>query len=134
MHTYFNISDIEKIRINGLAEKDYLDKLDQFKSKQQTGDVVINQEIDSIYQAAPYMVSLVDPGYKRTIKITSTGSDTTIVWNPWTEAITKIADLENGSYRHFVCVETANTTDDDLVRLAPNEQHSISAVYIIESE
>lgn len=134
LHTYLNISDIKDISISGLTDKDYLDKLDEFNLKQQIGDVVIDQEIDRIYPSAPCLVKLVDPGYKRTIKISSAGSHTTIVWNPWTEAITRIGDLDNDSYRHFVCIETANTTDNDLVRVLPNEQHTISAVYEIESE
>lgn len=132
LHTYFNISDIEKVHVSGLASKYYLDKLDKFELKIQQGDIVIDREIDRIYQSAPYMVHLNDAGFERKVAISSTGGHTTVVWNPWSEAVASIKDLDKDSYRRFICIETVNAADDDVV-LAAHEQHTLSAVYSIES-
>lgn len=131
LHTYFNISDIENVYVTGLSSKYYLDKLDGFKLKIQEGNIVIDKEVDRIYQAAPYMVHLVDSGFKRKVAISSSGGHTTVVWNPWAENVVKIKDLGETSYRKFICVETVNAADDNVV-LNPNEQHTLSAVYSIE--
>ena len=132
LHTYFAISDVDKVHINGLSHKYYLDKLDNFDLKMQEGDITIDREVDRIYQSAPYMVQLVDEGFDRKIAISSSGGHTTVVWNPWAENVSKIKDLSEQSYRKFVCVETVNAADDD-VSLNPNEQHTLTAVYGIES-
>lgn len=131
LHTYFNISDIDKIHVTGLASKYYLDKLDDFNLKIQEGNIVVDQEVDRIYQAAPYMVYLVDSGLKRKVAISSGGGHTTVVWNPWAENVIKIKDLGENSYRQFICIETVNAAND-IVVLNPKEQHTLSVVYSIE--
>jgi len=133
LHTYFNISDIEQVMVSGLSSKYYLDKLDRFDLKMQVGDIAVNQEVDRIYQAAPYMVHLKDSGFKRTVAISSTGGHTTVVWNPWSETVSSIKDLDDDSYRQFICIETVNAADDNVV-LAANEQHTLSAVYSVEAD
>ncbi|MBE0440195.1 MAG: D-hexose-6-phosphate mutarotase [Gammaproteobacteria bacterium] len=132
LHTYFNISDIENVDVTGLSGKYYLDKLDEFKLKMQEGNIVIDKEVDRIYQAAPSMVHLIDSGFKRKVAISSSGGHTTVVWNPWADKVKQIKDLSENSYRKFICVETVNAVDDNVV-LNPNEQHTLSAVYSIES-
>ena len=49
-HTYFKISDVDNIVIEGLDTKEYLDKLKGFKLKKQSGDITISKEVDRIYQ------------------------------------------------------------------------------------
>ncbi len=132
LHTYFKISDIENVYVTGLANKYYLDKLDEFNLKIQEGNIVVDKEIDRIYQAAPYMVYLVDSGLNRKVAISSAGGHTTVVWNPWAENVVSIKDLGKNSYRQFICIETVNAAND-IVVLNPNEQHTLSAVYGIES-
>jgi glucose-6-phosphate 1-epimerase len=132
LHTYFNVSDISDVTVTGLSSKYYLDKLDSFELKIQEGNIQVEGAVDRIYQSAPYMVHLLDPGYKRKIAISSSGGHTTVVWNPWAEEVKNIKDLSDNSYRDFVCIETVNAADDDVV-LNPNEQHTLSAVYNIES-
>ena len=132
LHTYFNISDIEDVNVLGLASKYYLDKLDDFKLKIQEGNISFDKEVDRIYQAAPFRVYLSDPGFKRRVAISSSGGHTTVVWNPWKEAVKSIKDLSENSYRQFACVETVNAAED-FVLLEANEQHTLNAVYSIET-
>ena len=130
LHSYFNVSDVNNISISGLDGKNYLDKLDDFNSKRQSGDVTISEEIDRIYQQAPESVWLKDTGFDRTINIKSLGSNTTVIWNPWLTSVAKITDLDDSSYRNFICVETANAADD-MVTIQPNNEHAITAIYEI---
>jgi len=128
LHTYFNISDVDNISVSSLDHKHYLDKIDGFHSKLQLGDVIVEKETDRIYQNAPESVRLNDSGFDRAINITSSGSKTTVIWNPWSTSVTKIADLDDSSFRHFVCVETANAADDT-VTIPANSEHTITAIY-----
>jgi D-hexose-6-phosphate mutarotase len=85
MHTYFQISDIEKIRVSGLEGGIYLDKVGEAASRTQDGDISFAGETDRIYinTTAPCVIE--DSGLQRRIQITKKGSDSTVVWSPWTE-------------------------------------------------
>jgi glucose-6-phosphate 1-epimerase len=131
LHTYFKVSDVSNVLIKGLDGKPYIDKLDAFAVKQQADDIIVSQEIDRIYQKSPKQISLTDSGFNRTITISSYGSDTTIVWNPWLTSISKIADLNLESYRNFVCVETANVFTDSLTIIPPGREHVVTTVFSI---
>ncbi len=128
LHSYFKVSDIANVVVNGLAGKHYLDKLDGFAEKIQSDNVTVSQEIDRIYQDAPEQVVLNDSGFKRSIEITSSGSKTTVIWNPWQEKIADFSDLDKENYRDFLCIETANAADD-ILTLDAGESHTIKASY-----
>jgi len=131
LHTYFKVSDISNVLIKGLDGKPYIDKLDSFAIKQQTDDITVSHEIDRIYQKSPKEISLTDSGFNRTITISSYGSDTTVVWNPWSTASSNIADLATESYRSFVCVETANVFTDSLTIIPAGREHVVTTVFSI---
>jgi len=131
LHTYFKVSDVSNVLIKGLDGKPYIDKLDAFAIKQQADDIIVSQEIDRIYQKSPKQISLTDSGFNRTITISSYGSDTTIVWNPWSTSVSKIADLNLESYRNFVCVETANVFTDSLTIIPAGREHIVTTVFSI---
>lgn len=132
-HTYFNISDVRKITVTGLEGCNYLDKLDQFAIKQQTGSVKISGETDRIYLKTDDDYSIVDPGLNRIIKISKSGSNSTVVWNPWQATAEKMGDLGKDGYLRMVCVETANAADD-FVLLEPGQSHSLSVNYQLETD
>ena len=128
LHSYFKISDVDNIVIKGLDSKDYLDKLEGFNLKNQSGDITVSEEVDRIYQYTPKHVLLVDKGLGRTIRISSSGSAATVVWNPWSTSVEKMADLDKMSYRQFVCIETANAAEDKHT-IQAGETHTITAQY-----
>ncbi|MDH5357952.1 MAG: D-hexose-6-phosphate mutarotase [Gammaproteobacteria bacterium] len=132
LHSYINISDINKVRVHGLDDIYYLDKTDGFDSKQQTGDVVVSQEIDRIYQNVPANIALIDEGLNRTVSIAASGSKTAVIWNPWATAIEQLTDLEPQNYQRFLCVETANAADD-VIAVDPGSEHSLIASYEIQT-
>lgn len=131
LHTYFKVSDVSNVLIKGLDGKPYIDKLDSLSVKQQTDDISVSQEIDRIYQKSPKEVWLIDSGFNRTITISSYGSDTTVVWNPWSTSSNNIADLNLESYREFVCVETANVFTDSLTIIPAGREHIVTTVFSI---
>jgi glucose-6-phosphate 1-epimerase len=63
-----------------------------------------------------------DPVMSRELRIEKAGSLSTVVWNPWIEKSTRLADLPDEAYPDFVCVETTNA-GDDAVTLEPGETH-----------
>jgi glucose-6-phosphate 1-epimerase len=131
LHTYFRVSDVSNVLIKGLDGKSYIDKLDSFAIKQQTDDVMVSHEIDRIYQKSSKQISFTDSGFNRTVTISSYGSDTTVVWNPWSTSVSNIADLDKDSYRKFVCIETANVFTDSLTIIPAGREHTITTVFSI---
>lgn len=132
LHTYFNVSDVRKVSIAGLDGCDYLDKVDGFKRKQQSGLVTINEEVDRVYLGSSADCVIDDPGCKRRIVIKKRGSLTTVVWNPWCETAAKMGDLGEDGYLNMLCVESANAAND-VVRLEPGEQHHLWVSYAVET-
>jgi glucose-6-phosphate 1-epimerase len=49
LHSYFRVGDISMVRVLGLDETDYLDKVDGSARKTQSGPVTIDGEVDRIY-------------------------------------------------------------------------------------
>ncbi len=132
LHTYFMVSDVRRIAIQGLAGCPYIDKVDGSERKIQTGDVTITAETDRIYLDSTQDCVIHDPGYGRRIRIAKRNSRSTIVWNPWIEKAEKMGDLGPDGYLHMVCVESANA-DADVVTLAPDKEHHLQVVYSVEA-
>lgn len=128
LHTYFEVGDIRRATVAGLEGCDYLDKVDGGARKQQQGPVAFTRETDRVYLATRGCCGIVDPALGRTILITSTGSHSTVVWNPWIEKADKMGDFGQDGYLNMVCVETANAAED-VVSLAAGETHAMTAQY-----
>jgi D-hexose-6-phosphate mutarotase len=129
LHTYFVVGDIRKATVAGLEGCDYLDKVGGGRKRQQ-GPVTFTQETDRIYLGTHGCCGVVDPVMDRTLLITSTGSRSTIVWNPWTEKAEKMGDFGAEGPWGMVCVETANAAED-VITLRAGETHCLSAQYRI---
>lgn len=131
LHTYFKIGHIDQIAILGLDGAEYIDKTDNGITKLQTGAVMIDKEVDRIYQGIQGELLIDDIALARTIRITSKGSKTAVVWNPWARISVEMGDLEDYDYESFVCVETANA-GSDVVQLGPESEARLVANYRIE--
>ena len=131
LHTYFKVGDIDQVKVLGLANTKYLDKVDNFEEKHQQGAVTIAEEVDRIYTDVPQELVIEDASFARRIKITSDGNKTAVVWNPWVDLCAKSADLEAEDYKRFICVETANAAKD-VVEISPNSEYRLFVNYQIE--
>ncbi len=113
LHSYFAVGDIHQTHILGLEDKEYIDKTtDSSQVIKQQREVVIDEEVDRIYMNTSSDTTLVDEGLQRNIKVSSQGSSSTVVWNPWIKKTAQMADLKNDDYLHFLCIETSNAASD----------------------
>ena len=128
LHTYFKVGDISQVQVLGVANKTYIDKVDNGKQKTQTGTVTFSGECDRIYLNVPSELVIDDAALQRKIKIAATNSNTAIVWNPDATISAKMADLEDRDYKNFVCVETANAANE-VIEVAADSEYKIVARY-----
>ena len=127
LHTYFNVGDVCEAAVTGLESATYLDKTDGARSKQAPADPLrFRKQTDSVFPDNRAEIGIEDHHHKRTLTIAKQGSATTVVWNPFPEASATVADLLPDSWKHFLCVEAANT-GADAITLAPNQSHTIEA-------
>lgn len=131
LHTYFHISDIDNLAIQGLDGCAYLDKVDGFAQKTQYGAVTITGEVDRVYIDTESDCLLEDRGLKRAIRVAKHGSRSTVVWNPGIEKAEKMGDFGPDGHRGMVCVESANALGN-AVTLVPGAEHRLVAVYSVE--
>ncbi|MEI2768229.1 MAG: D-hexose-6-phosphate mutarotase [Nitrosomonas sp.] len=128
-HTYFKVGDITRTKVLGLAGCDYLDKTGGGSvQKHQTGDVIIDAEVDRIYLNVGNTLTIDDSALNRRIQITSQGSKTAVIWNPWEKIAKEMADLEDTDYQRLLCVETTNAAND-VVEVSSGEECKLSANY-----
>lgn len=131
LHTYFEVSDIRQVSIDGLDQCQYLDKVGPSAIRQQSGPVTIASEVDRIYVDTAADCVINDPGLQRRIRISKRGSHSTVVWNPWIEKANKMGDLGEDGYLKMLCVESANAADD-VVNIAPGAEHHLCVRYQVE--
>jgi glucose-6-phosphate 1-epimerase len=132
LHTYFAVGDIAQVTVEGFDGQTYIDKLDGNARKRQTGPIGFAAEVDRIYDAHAASAVIVDPGLKRRIEITKTGSRSSVVWNPWTAKAARLGDMGPDGWRRMVCVETCNA-GDDVVPVRPGAMHAIGAEYRVSN-
>lgn len=129
LHTYFNVEDISEVTVQGLENKDYLDKTDAFNRYSQTTPLSISGEVDRIYLDTGDRVNI--ENNKRKIVIETQGSHSTVVWNPGEEVADKMGDLGEQGYKAMLCVESANAAEDT-VEIAPGDSHQLHVNYRLE--
>ncbi|MBA2479345.1 MAG: D-hexose-6-phosphate mutarotase [Planctomycetes bacterium] len=127
LHTYVAVGDVRRCTVLGLQGGTYRDK--------NSGTTVITQteaalgfagETDRVYRGTTAACTIVDPVMKRHIRVAKSGSDTTVVWNPWTKRAGELTDLGEDAWPGMLCVETANAGDDH-ISIAPGATHTMSA-------
>ena len=128
LHTYFSVGDIRETSVHGLDGKTYLDKPDGFKRKQQIGNITFTDEVDRVYIGTSDDIIIDDK--KRKLVIKKSGSESTVVWNPWKGVADKMGDLGKEGYLKMLCVESANAADDT-VTLAAGDSHTLQVSYEI---
>jgi glucose-6-phosphate 1-epimerase len=131
LHTYFSIGNIRQVQVLGLEATEYLDKVDDWQRKTQTGALTVDKEVDRVYLEVRPELVIDDQVFGRRIRIASRGNKTAVLWNPWSKIAAEMADLENDDYLRFVCVETTNAADD-VVEVMPGNEFRLEAVYSVE--
>jgi len=128
LHTYLAVADVRAVRIDGLAGRPFIDKVDGFRKKSQPpGPVQITGETDRVYLDTSDTVTIPDPGLQRRILVSKEGSRSTVVWNPWTEKAKEMSDFGPDEWPRMLCIETANAADNK-VSLSPGQSHTMRAM------
>ena len=63
--------------------------------------------LDRIYQGVSEPLHLIEPVQERTVRVTHSGFQDVVVWNPGAERAATLADLAPGEWRNMLCIEPA---------------------------
>jgi glucose-6-phosphate 1-epimerase len=124
LHSYFAVSDVREVHVEGVDGLSYIETLDNWKTVTQSGDLRFTGETDRIYLDAPPQLSIVDPAWERRIVLSSSGSRTAVIWNPWIDRAAAFSDMADDGWQRMLCIETANVMDD-VVSLKPGASHTL---------
>ncbi len=127
LHSYFSLSSVEEIWIDGLYNTKYFNQLEPGDFIQETEKLEIHQPETRHYFDTEAACIINDPVFGRRIRVEKSGSKITTVWNPWEETCSKIDDLPNDSFHSFVCIEAVNAFNN-MIKLEPGEYHETSAI------
>lgn len=130
LHTYFQVSDIEHVRVLGLDDCEYVDLTDGNQRRQQSGPIVFEGELGRIFVNCDKTSVIEDRKLGRAIKVAGAGSQSIAVWNPWLQTASEMTDLGSEEWRSMVCVETANTLEN-AIQLSPEKRQSLSVTYSV---
>jgi glucose-6-phosphate 1-epimerase len=125
LHSYFNVGDVRQVSVTGLEGAGYISKVQQ-QNNTQDGPITIESETDRVYTNTQAACTLEDPVLGRCIVIEKTGSDSTVVWNPWIDKSKAMSDFGDDEWPGMLCVETANALEDAIC-LEPGATHTLCA-------
>ncbi len=132
LHSYFAVGDINKVAVSGLKGVSYLDKVENFAQKSERAEAIkIASEVDRIYLDTSGPVEILDRELKRKIRITKSGSASTVVWNPWIDKSKQMPDFGNDEYKHMLCIESGNV-DKNKVTLPPGKSSVLAVTLATE--
>jgi glucose-6-phosphate 1-epimerase len=131
LHTYFKVSDVKRVRVRGLDDVAYLDNCDGNRQKTQRGDLALAKQTDNAYQDAIGPVEIMDPELKRILKTEKQAS--TIIWNPWSDGASTMADLGDHEWRGMLCAEGANISPSAVI-LGPGQSHAMTITIHVEGD
>jgi D-hexose-6-phosphate mutarotase len=128
LHTYFAVSDIRQVKVHGLEGLEYIDTVGGKNrlARQDDQPVTFAAETDRDYLNTAATAVLEDPGAGRSITIEKTGSNSTVIWNPWIAKAAKMPDFGDDEWPGMLCIETANV-GADAITLKPGKSHIMQA-------
>mgnify|MGYP000252801060 CR=1 FL=1 len=125
LHTYFSVDDVRENSVSGFSGLNYIDALDEWSVCKQAGDIYFDREVDRIYQDTPSKFCINNSSEKRSVVVESSGSKSSVVWNPWVAKSKALSDFGDLDYLKMLCVETANA-DRDFVTLQQGQSQIMS--------
>lgn len=109
LHSYIRVADASRVEITGIeAGTTYKDKVLGGKVEQTPlGPLLVDRELDRVYQKVPSREVRIDDATEKggAVKVRFRGFQDTTIWNPGKESGSKMGDMEDGGWDHFVCVE-----------------------------
>lgn len=103
LHPYFAVTDVLTAKLSGVAGLDVQDRYDTTLTHQPAGELTWSAKpFERLYSACPAL--LLDAGGHH-LRLSATGFDQWMVWNPGESGALALADLPAPDWRRFVCVE-----------------------------
>jgi len=127
LHTYLSVGDVRRVKVTGLESTKYVSKVEGGEFPPTGEPITISAETDRIYLGTTSTVNVVDDAFGRTLTVGKTGSNTTVVWNPWVAKSRTMTDFGDDEWPGMICVETCNNTEAYAVAVKPGETHSTTA-------
>lgn len=121
-HTYFAVSDVRDIVIDGLASTRYRDYADGGTWKDSADRLEVRGHTDRIYEGADD-VTITDG--ERVITLRTQGAANTVVWNPGPEGAQSLRGWAGDEWTHMVCVEVGNV-QHNAVTVPAGGSHTLS--------
>ena len=129
LHTYFHVGDIARVSILGLEQLPFDDFVCGGKGAQTPAEnsvLRIARETNRVYPNHVGVVEIRDEQSQRTIRVEKSGSNSTVVWNPWTTQ--KLPDdFDPAEHLQMVCVESGNVKKNKIL-LAPGGTTTLKVV------
>lgn len=133
LHTYFSVGDVRRISISGLQSAVYLDKVDGGVLKAAESCAIrFCGETDRVYVSSEPDCILLDEVLERRVIVQKSGSNSTVIWNPWIDKSIRMPDFGDDEWPGMVCIETANVGKGQ-IELQPGHSHTTNAVISVQS-
>lgn len=126
LHTYFAVSDYERVAVTGLEEAPFTEYADDAEPHCEDPLMPVGH-IDRIYHPVPEQqeITIHDPAWQRSLRLTRSGSASCVVWNPGESLAAGMGDLGAEAARGFLAVETSAVPAEGLM-LRCGETHELS--------
>ena len=131
LHTYFAVSDVAQVQVEGLAGIHFRDKAAAWAQGDQVGNIGFTGEVDRVYTHSTNRCTIIDPVWQRRIHIAKLGSQSTVVWNPGAARAAQMGDVGAEGWKRFVCVESANALEN-AVTVPAGLSHTLAVEYRVE--
>lgn len=132
LHTYLAVSDVKQVTIEGLAGTSYLNTVGTLRTETEgPAPIRITAETDRIYLDTQATCIAHDPGWQRRLVVEKTGSNTSVVWNPWIAKAKAMPDFGDDEWPSMLCIETCNVRQNALT-IAPGQSQALGAIIRVE--
>jgi glucose-6-phosphate 1-epimerase len=128
LHAYFDVHDIREVTLAGLEGAEFLDKVGGSRRGSPSVEPLRFAGLTNrVYPNTHAACVIRDPARRRDIVISKSGSNSTVVWNPWAERARDMSDFGDDEWRGMVCVEPSNVGSDART-LPPGASHTMTVV------
>ena len=128
LHTYLAVGDVRQVSIEGLAGASYFTAVGTPRTETEgAAPIPIIAETDRVYLGTQATCVAHDPAWQRRLVVEKTGSNATVVWNPWIAKAKAMPDFGDDEWPSMLCIETCNVRQN-AVTIAPGQSQAMGAI------
>lgn len=110
LHTYFNVGDIQMVKVTGLGDR-FIDKVNGAKEDVLAGgEQTFPDRTDRVYLNPEACSVIHDSALQRKIEVIHHHHSNVVGWNPGPALSIGMTDVPDDGYKTFVCIESACVT------------------------